>query len=1836
MQNHDLWSTVTDQVIQKSQAHSNRVSTRRALNQRRETLVNMLQSSVVPGSSSPHASVQGSASDATPPAGGVSPQLPRPPGIPTRRPIRHFASIADYLASFITLDDTDTDLTPSQADALAEKEAEVHMRIDVLRRAGRLTGKQSLRPAQEPPLPSCHHDMLIGHVLLSSRLIRDGAKARRAGARRVAKAIERFWETLRTKGERDAKEEERRMKKLAKWTAGEVRKKWRVVEKVIEARHREVLQEEQQMKGKRHLEMILEHSTQMLGVRQEELGGRRRGAGVGVAGMSREGSQELGSEADEDAMSLDSEGVEVDKEDEEEVEDEDLEEEEGEDEDDAASSSMVFADQEDADAASVSEAPEEEDDGEFVADAGAAVEDDDETTLAMQDESSDDDDELKGLEDERDMPIELLMKKYAAYRMEEGDELEAEAETEAEAEESEDEEEAETAAEKSEPEPESGPEPEPIKRQKRAARGKQSSMSASAASSRPTSPPPQPYTATGRRRRRASNVVGVVAPAGPDPDAEDAEFHVAKGEDGMDVDVVVEEEEERAMDADEEESGDDDEELEGLEEDQDVPIEVLLKRYGYRLDEEEGDREEEDEEDEVEEQIEKEDKEEEVVAKAEEEVGKEDAILVTPQPVMQKHLERSLEDSVKDDDATEDEDEVVFVAMGEEKNKEEAIKEEVAKPVHRVIEKVEEVKLKVIRNEDDENDEIDVDGGVSDSEPLPEVEVLDPDVDMEDGETQQLQLQLQLQMRMRMLIGSMAMSGMGIGLGMVDVPMREADYDDENRTVTDDEDEEESRRLVGETKEKKNEDEEELGTMELIATVKSSDKPTSDDAPSADSVATPPVGTTLSSAAVKTRVPFLLRGNLREYQHVGLDWLASLYNNGLNGILADEMGLGKTIQTIALLAHLACERGVWGPHLIVVPTSVMLNWEMEFKRWLPGFKILTYYGSPRERKEKRVGWSKDNSFHVCITSYQLVCQDQNIFRRKAWHFLILDEAHNIKNFRSQRWQVLLNFNAYRRLLLTGTPLQNNLMELWSLLYFLMPNGVSQSMPIGFANQKEFQDWFSHPVDRMIENNQGMDDETRAAIQRLHTVLRPYLLRRLKADVEKQMPLKYEHIVYCRLSKRQRFLYDDFMSRAKTRETLASGNFLSIINCLMQLRKVCNHPDLFEVRPIVTSFSMSRAVHADYEVKELLVRRRLLRVVDEAREKVDLPFMNLVLGETDEKMSRIAAESYDDVDTAQLFLRERNKHMGDAVEARGVAAQHAANYYDLKQHAKAMQQRARQATARRWERMGYVNGWRCGKRPLYGLGLIDMCRNIGSKGCADAPVVAADPRRYLDYTNALASAVVSYKDRVGAGEEILKRYAFVTPKVVVRPPAIPAIASLPPEMQVILRDRVEDIFHPIDVRLQIAFPDKWLLQFDCGKLQKLDGLLRDLKAGGHRALIFTQMTRVLDILEIFLNIHGYRYLRLDGATKVEQRQFLTERFNNDKKILVFILSTRSGGLGINLTGADTVVFYDSDWNPCMDHQCQDRCHRIGQTRDVHIYRFVTEFTIEENIYRKANQKRMLDNVVITEGEFTTDYFQKIDWRDMLDPEDLPESVRERSETAAAGVDIEQALLAAEDESDAQAARIARREMDLDVTEFAETTAPLPGVTDKPGGLNVDSPARLGAGDASARVLGALAAEGGPLSGTLPAVADDQEQVIGHVDEYMLRFAEREFGVYLGFGGLANPDSSIAGIGASAARGPTKPLVAGPAAPTIRSKSASVPTSTISFSDLKERDEEDERSSVVNMSEFGGEEGVTDKEQEQQSQGGDADQEEDDEEEDEEMEEQESDHSEAGESERVEDD
>ncbi|CAN0105157.1 unnamed protein product, partial [Discosporangium mesarthrocarpum] len=301
-----------------------------------------------------------------------------------------------------------------------------------------------------------------------------------------------------------------------------------------------------------------------------------------------------------------------------------------------------------------------------------------------------------------------------------------------------------------------------------------------------------------------------------------------------------------------------------------------------------------------------------------------------------------------------------------------------------------------------------------------------------------------------------------------------------------------------------------------------------------------------AARSVRVPRPFVLSKSLRlrEYQHAGLSWLVSLHERRLNGILADEMGLGKTVQTISLLAYLACFKGIWGPHLIVVPTSCIVNWETELKRFLPGFKVLTYYGSAKQRKELRTGWTKPNAFHACITSYQLAVQDASSFKRKKWYHFILDEAQNIKNFRSQRWQTLLTFNSQRRLLLTGTPLQNSLMELWSLMHFLMPHV--------FRSRKEFSYWFSQPLTHMVEGSRERND---SLINRLHGVVRPFLLRRLKKDVEKQLPGKYEHVMMCRLSRRQAALYEEFMSRSSTRAAMKGGNFMGMMNVLMQLRKV---------------------------------------------------------------------------------------------------------------------------------------------------------------------------------------------------------------------------------------------------------------------------------------------------------------------------------------------------------------------------------------------------------------------------------------------------------------------------------------------------------------------------------------------------------------------------------------------------------------------------------------------------------------------------------------------------------
>lgn len=789
-----------------------------------------------------------------------------------------------------------------------------------------------------------------------------------------------------------------------------------------------------------------------------------------------------------------------------------------------------------------------------------------------------------------------------------------------------------------------------------------------------------------------------------------------------------------------------------------------------------------------------------------------------------------------------------------------------------------------------------------------------------------------------------------------------------------------------------------------------------------------PTGNTFSTTKVRTKFPFLLKYSLREYQHIGLDWLVTMYEKKLNGILADEMGLGKTIMTIALLAHLACEKGIWGPHLIVVPTSVMLNWETEFLKWCPAFKILTYFGSAKERKHKRQGWLKPNSFHVCITTYRLVIQDSKIFKRKKWKYLILDEAHLIKNWKSQRWQTLLNFNSKRRILLTGTPLQNDLMELWSLMHFLMPHV--------FQSHQEFKDWFSNPISGMVEGEEKVNKEV---VDRLHNVLRPFLLRRLKRDVEKQLPMKHEHVIYCRLSKRQRNLYEDFIASSETQATLASANFFGMISIIMQLRKVCNHPDLFEGRPIVSSFDMCG-------IDMRLSSSVCSMLLPSSFSTVDLEGLGLLFTHLDYSMTSWESDEVQAIETPATSIMERTD-MADleVIRPRQKKLQ-GTNIFEEIQRA-IWEERLRQAKEHA-AAMAWWNSLRCKKRPIYSTTLRDLVTI--RHPVYDIHQMKANPISYL-YSSKLADIVLSPVERFQRMIDVVESFMFAIPAA--RAPS-PVCWCSKSETTLFLhpsyRQRCSDILSPLllpirpaIVRRLVYFPDRRLIQFDCGKLQELAILLRKLKSEGHRALIFTQMTKMLDILEAFINLYGYTYMRLDGSTQPEERQTLMQRFNTNPKFFLFILSTRSGGVGINLVGADTVIFYDSDWNPAMDQQAQDRCHRIGQTREVHIYRLISESTIEENILKKANQKRALDNLVIQSGGYNTEFFKKLDPMELfsghrtLSIKNMPkEKNQNNGEVSVTNADVEAALKHVEDEADYMALKKVELEEAVDNQEFTE--------------------------------------------------------------------------------------------------------------------------------------------------------------------------------------------------------
>ncbi|CAB1454115.1 unnamed protein product [Pleuronectes platessa] len=456
-------------------------------------------------------------------------------------------------------------------------------------------------------------------------------------------------------------------------------------------------------------------------------------------------------------------------------------------------------------------------------------------------------------------------------------------------------------------------------------------------------------------------------------------------------------------------------------------------------------------------------------------------------------------------------------------------------------------------------------------------------------------------------------------------------------------------------------------------------------------------------------------GTLHPYQLEGLNWLRFSWAQGTDTILADEMGLGKTVQTAVFLSSLYKEGHSKGPFLVSAPLSTIINWEREFEMWAPDL----YVDNAIRGGKKASRMKKDSAvkFHVLLTSYELITIDMAILGSIDWACLVVDEAHRLKNNQSKFFRVLNNYPLQHKLLLTGTPLQNNLEELFHLLNFLTP--------LRFSNLEGFLEEFA-------------DIAKEDQIKKLHDMLGPHMLRRLKADVFKHMPSKTELILRVELSPMQKKYYKFILTKNfEALNTKGGGNQVSLLNVVMDLKKCCNHPYLFPTA---------------------------------------------------------------------------------AMEA-----------------------------------------------PKMPNGMYD-------------------------------------------GGALVK---------------------------------------------------------GAGKLTLLQKMMRKLKNGGHRVLIFSQMTKMLDLLEDFLENEGYKYERIDGGITGGMRQEAIDRFNAPgAQQFAFLLSTRAGGLGINLATADTVVIYDSDWNPHNDIQAFSRAHRIGITQVAKKKMMLTHLVVRPGLGSKTGSmsKQELDDIL----------------------------------------------------------------------------------------------------------------------------------------------------------------------------------------------------------------------------------------------------------------------------------
>lgn len=580
-------------------------------------------------------------------------------------------------------------------------------------------------------------------------------------------------------------------------------------------------------------------------------------------------------------------------------------------------------------------------------------------------------------------------------------------------------------------------------------------------------------------------------------------------------------------------------------------------------------------------------------------------------------------------------------------------------------------------------------------------------------------------------------------------------------------------------------------------------------------------------------------GVLKDYQLDGLEWLVTLYENGLNGILADEMGLGKTLQCISFLGYLI-ENGITGPFLIVVPLLTLSNWFNELQRFAPKIKVLKYFGTKQERAQLNI---ENKKFNIILTSYEISIRDFKKFAPVKWEYLIVDEGHRLKNSQCLLIKILKQLDTTNRLLLTGTPLQNNLNELWSLLNFILPDI--------FHDLELFQQWFDFDHLSHFEQNEE-DEETKnmiklniqeTLVKNLHTILKPFILRRLKKDVINDLPPKKEYLIHIPLTELQRKIYRDALN-GRLKKGLIESNLKEFL--------AYNHEDLFKNYDVNSFLNNPNSVLNGDPRKDKEISYQEAESDDE--------FETGDEGEEDEfETHKNSTPSYEEVIEKLDTLESQSDKQTAILKAL---------YSDIVSHTKHLK--------------------------LQALKLIQL-RNI-----CNSPYLYYEP-------------------------------------------------------------------FPIDGKHDNQFLEK-LVQ-NLAKFQALDQILRPLIKSGHKCLIFSQFTKVLNLIQDWLDFENIEVCRLDGSTAQSVRETEIALFNDKKSpFKVFLLSTRAGGLGINLTGADTVFLFDNDWNPQMDLQAIDRVHRIGQDKPVKIFRFVVRDSIEELLISRASSKRFLEKLVIQLGEF----------------------------------------------------------------------------------------------------------------------------------------------------------------------------------------------------------------------------------------------------------------------------